>query len=273
MYALACRHDENLTGHADVMYGLAKQATQATLLFPNLETIHSLLLQVVYEIGHPNTALTAVNTLGSAIALTNAFLLMKIDEEPFRPSVRWLQKPTSWVVEEGRRRTALMTFALDQWLSTITERTSGMPSVTYIKLLLPVRDDVWFAMVCKTVHYVISYDQCDDTHPPDIDSQGPERPKTNDITSVNVVRDDGPFARFIQILGIYGMINRYRQQYLSSGGLGAESVELRRIDNLIQCFLQVFPGQVEKDFPTGDENLLDATVLTLAHGLVYQTGY
>ena len=150
MFALACRHDEALSAHAEVLYGLAKQSTQATLLCPSIETAQSLLMQVIYEIGYPNTALTAVSTLGAAITLVNAFRLMNIDTDTFRQPVQWVQKPANWVVEESYRRTALMTFALDQWLTTITERASGMAPISEVKLVLPVSDEIWFAMVGST---------------------------------------------------------------------------------------------------------------------------
>lgn len=153
MYALACRHDDVMASKTEIMYSLAKQATQATLLSPNIETLNALLLQAVYEIGGPNTSLCAVSTLGSALALTAAFRLMRIDEEPFQPSVRWLQETTDWVVQEGRRRTALMALSLSQWLATITEREFGIAAASEVKLALPVSDEVWFAMVipCPTV--------------------------------------------------------------------------------------------------------------------------
>ena len=85
------------------------------------------------------------------------------------------------------------------------------------------------------------------------------------MMAVEANRESGPFARFVQVLGIFGMVNRYRHQYLARNGLGPEGVELRRIDDRLQRFLQAFPDQGEKLFDLDGEHLLEPTVLALAH--------
>jgi hypothetical protein len=156
VFALACRHHETLASKSEIFYSLAKQTTQATILYPKMSTLIALVLQVVYEIGQPNTSLHALTTLGSALALVSAFHLIRMDEEPLRPATRWMQKPKDWVEEEGRRRVTLMVLCLTRWLAAIQEREFGIPLKCEIKLFLPVSDEVWFRGVRAYFHHSLA---------------------------------------------------------------------------------------------------------------------
>ena len=237
--ALASRHHDEFASKAEIFYSLAKQTTQATLLTPTIHSLTALLLQAVYEIGHPNTSLNALSTLGSAIALVSAFRLMRLDEEPWRPSTKWLQKPKDWIEEEQRRRTALMTLSLSRWIAAIQGREFGIHAKSEIKLLLPVSDSDWFSGI-------------------------PIRPQTDLITSMDLASTTSPLARWVQVLGLFSIVHGYKQS-VSNTNSNAHETELYKLDSKLERFIRSFPEECKQIDHVQGERLLDITTLSLAH--------
>ena len=161
VYALSCRHDDTLRSKAGIFYSLAKQTTQATFINPTMSTLAALLLQAVYEIGHPNTSVHSLTTVGAALSLASAFRLLHMDEEhPEKPN-RWMDAPRDWIEEEGRRRTFLMVLSFARWMATIEQRELGFPVMKEIMVVLPVSDEEWFAGV--RLHRLLRGDMINDS--------------------------------------------------------------------------------------------------------------
>lgn len=114
---------------------------------PDMSTLVALLLQAVYEIGHPNSSVHALTTVGAALSLASAFRLLHMDEEHAEKPNRWMEKPKDWIEEEGRRRVFLMVLSLSRWMATIQQRELGFPVKKEIMAMLPVSDEEWFAAV------------------------------------------------------------------------------------------------------------------------------
>ncbi len=75
--------------------------------------------------------------------------------------------------------------------------------------------------------------------------------------------DLGPFARFVQTLGLYSKVNDFNQSYPLRETSENEK-ELFRIDSLIQNFVLTFPPMWQDPLLDG-EQLLDPTTLAMAH--------
>ncbi|KIW31301.1 uncharacterized protein PV07_02959 [Cladophialophora immunda] len=246
VFALASRHSPSLASKSDIFYSLAKQSTQATFINPDMSTLTALILQAIYEIGMPNSSVHALTTVGSALSLASAFRLLRMEEqeegESSRPN-RWMDRPVDWVEEEGRRRAFLMVLSLSRWMATIQEREMGFPVKREITVMLPISDEVWFA---------------------DPASRPATRPVTEPITSLLHATDAGPFARFIQALGLFAKVSDFNQtcRMRSSSENGEE---LSKIDNLIQAYLGSFPNSWRSCSRLEGEYLLDPTTLALAH--------
>ena len=73
----------------------------------------------------------------------------------------------------------------------------------------------------------------------------------------------GPFARFVQALGLYAKVNSFNQSYRLRDPADNER-ELVSIDALIQTFVSSFPNTWSNPLLDG-EDLLDPTTLSLAH--------
>ena len=154
IYALASRHMEHTRPKAHGCYQRAKQLTQQNLSSPNMDTLVSLLLQFVYEIGFSNQSATAMTTAGSALFLSVSFRLAQMDAvgvhsenmRTLKRQNRWIDAPADWVESEGRRRVFLMAFSAAKWLATIRSVEFGIP-LKNVRVRLPVSDEVWFAEV------------------------------------------------------------------------------------------------------------------------------
>ncbi|KAH8819245.1 fungal-specific transcription factor domain-containing protein [Xylogone sp. PMI_703] len=238
VFALACRHNTDFSRKAEIFYGLAKQATQATYMNPDISTLVALLLQAVYEIGHPNTSVHCVTTIGAALALASSFRLLRMDEEHADKRNQWIERPKNWIEEEGRRRAFLMVLSISRWGSTVQQRELGFPVKKEISVYLPISDQVWFA-------------------------GGHQRPRTEPITSLSTCSDLGPFARFVQAQGLYSKVNDFNQSYPLREASENER-ELSRIDSLIQNFIITFAPKWQDPLLDG-EHLLDPTTLAMVH--------
>ncbi|OAP54543.1 hypothetical protein AYL99_10991 [Fonsecaea erecta] len=244
VFALAARHHPSLTSKSDIFYSLAKQSAQATFINPDMSTLAALILQAIYEIGMPNSSVHALTTVGSALSLASAFRLLRMEEREDGESKpnRWMDPPVDWVEEEGRRRALLMVLSLSRWMATIQEREMGFPVKREITVMLPISDEAWFA---------------------DPASQPATRPQTAPITALHHASDAGPFARFVQALGLFAKVSDFSQtRRMRSSSENAE--ELSRIDNIIQAYLGSFPDSWRTPHLEG-EYLLDPTTLALAH--------
>ncbi|KIX95169.1 uncharacterized protein Z520_09085 [Fonsecaea multimorphosa CBS 102226] len=244
VFALASRHESSLASKSEIFYSLAKQSTQATFINPDMSTLTALILQAIYEIGMPNSSVHALTTVGSALSLASAFRLLRMEEQDEGESKPnpWMVRPVDWVEEEGRRRAFLMVLSLSRWMATIQDREMGFPVKREINVMLPISDEIWFA---------------------DPASQPTTRPVTASITSLHNASDAGPFARFVQALGLFAKVNDFNQAYrLRSSGQNGE--ELSRIDNIIQAYIGSFPLSWRSSQLEG-EHLLDPTTLALAH--------
>ncbi|ETI22293.1 hypothetical protein G647_06366 [Cladophialophora carrionii CBS 160.54] len=244
VFALASRHNPSLASKSDIFYSLAKQTTQATFINPDMSTLNALILQAIYEIGMPNSSVHAVTTVGSALSLASAFKLLRMEDQEDGESKpnRWMDRPVDWIDEEGRRRAFLMVLSLSRWMALIQEREMGFPVKRDITVMLPISDEAWFA---------------------DPASRPATRPVTEPITSLRHACDAGPFARFVQALGLFAKVSDFNQTFrLRSSSENAE--ELYKIDNIIQAYLGSFPGSWRNSQLEG-EYLLDPTTLALAH--------
>ncbi|KAJ9606688.1 hypothetical protein H2200_008696 [Cladophialophora chaetospira] len=244
VFALASRHNPALATKSDIFYSLAKQTVQATFINPDMSTLTALILQAIYEIGMPNSSVHALTTVGSALSLASAFKLLRMEEQEAndgKPN-RWMDRPVDWVDEEGRRRAFLMVLSLSRWMATIQEREMGFPVKREITVMLPISDELWFA------------------DPP---SRPATRPVTEPITSLHKASDAGPFARFVQALGLFAKVSDFNQAYrVRSSSQNDE--ELSKIDSIVQAYLGSFPNTWRMSKLEG-EYLLDPTTLALAH--------
>lgn len=147
VFAISARHVDRYSTKAEIFYSLAKQTTQATLMRPDMSTLKALILQTIYEIGHPNTSVHSLTSLGSAIALSSAFQLIHIDDDYVKRPNRWIPQPKDWIEEEERRRVILMILCLARWSSTAEDKELGFPVQREISIFLPVRDEIWYSGV------------------------------------------------------------------------------------------------------------------------------
>src|SRR6187402_1405565 len=119
--------------------------------------------------------------------------------------------------------------------------------------LLTLAENLVYALGQSSLHF----------HAYLIFAQGLERPRTEPITSLDRCSDIGPFARFIQALGLYSKVNDFNQSYPLRETSDNEK-ELLRVDSLIQNFVKTFPPMWQDPLLDG-EHLLDPTTLALAH--------